>query len=193
MSTTISSNRLVEARPPSTLYQLRKAVKRHRVAFLSATVVALTLVITTGISVWQAVRANQNAVIASQEAGRASDAEIRATDALNAERDIRVRSQRQAYQYGLNLAYEAWNQGDRGQFEQLVMDLVPAPGQEDFRGIEWRHLFARYRELQRAPVAATGQPATSIAYSPDGDYFGNRLWSSPVTRSCVWERRGTAS
>ena len=49
----------VVARPPSTVYRMRKFVARHRLACASAAAIALTLIVGTVVSVRQAVRATR--------------------------------------------------------------------------------------------------------------------------------------
>ena len=48
----------VLARPPSQLYRLRRFVKRHRTGVISGASIAAALVVGTGVSTWQAERAN---------------------------------------------------------------------------------------------------------------------------------------
>jgi tetratricopeptide (TPR) repeat protein len=54
-------NEPVLARPPSALYRMQKAWRRNRAAFAVAAVIAVVLLAATGISAWQAVRANREA------------------------------------------------------------------------------------------------------------------------------------
>jgi tetratricopeptide (TPR) repeat protein len=49
----------VQACPPSTAYRLRKFVRRNKVALATTAAVAVTLVLATVISIWQAIRATQ--------------------------------------------------------------------------------------------------------------------------------------
>jgi serine/threonine protein kinase len=53
------NNEAILARPPSQAYRLQKLVRRNRAAFAAITAVSLALILGTGISVWQAVRARQ--------------------------------------------------------------------------------------------------------------------------------------
>jgi tetratricopeptide (TPR) repeat protein len=65
-------NEPVIARPPSAGYRLVKTVRRNRVAFAVAAVVALVLVVGTVVSAWQAVRA-RNAEKAAERRRLESD------------------------------------------------------------------------------------------------------------------------
>ncbi len=51
------SDELVEARPPSSAYRLRKAIRRNKVALTTAGLVSLGLIVGTTVSIWQAIRA----------------------------------------------------------------------------------------------------------------------------------------
>jgi serine/threonine protein kinase len=52
-------NEVVLARPPSTIYRLKKLAQRNRAAVLTAAVVAAALVAGTAVAIWQAVRATR--------------------------------------------------------------------------------------------------------------------------------------
>jgi serine/threonine protein kinase/tetratricopeptide (TPR) repeat protein len=56
----------VTAGAPSAGYKFRKFVRRNKVAFAVAATIALVLVVATGISVWQAVRATRAEALAKQ-------------------------------------------------------------------------------------------------------------------------------
>ncbi len=56
----------VVARPPTIGYRTRRLVMRNKGAFVTAAIVSMALVLGTGVSVWQAVRANENARRANQ-------------------------------------------------------------------------------------------------------------------------------
>jgi serine/threonine protein kinase len=47
----------IHARPPSTFYRLQKYARRHRVAFLAATLVGTTMILGTAVSLWQMSKA----------------------------------------------------------------------------------------------------------------------------------------
>jgi serine/threonine protein kinase len=53
------SNEPVEARPPSTLYRVQKAIRRNKGAFAAAAAIAVVLILASVISTWQAVRATR--------------------------------------------------------------------------------------------------------------------------------------
>jgi serine/threonine-protein kinase len=63
----------VRARPPSWGYRTRKFIRRNRVAVGAAAAITLALIAATGVSVWQARRAEEQALRAHQEATRAEE------------------------------------------------------------------------------------------------------------------------
>jgi tetratricopeptide (TPR) repeat protein len=77
----------IMARPPSTLYRLKKFAQRHRVAVVTGPVVAAALLLGSAVAGWQAIeatRAKQDALAAAQaeqeakELAQAREAEARA-------------------------------------------------------------------------------------------------------------------
>jgi len=81
-------NEPVLARPPSAAYRMQKAWRRNRAAFVVATLFAIVLVAATGISAWQAVRANHEAdrALKAESLAKQRLAESEANAALAKER-----------------------------------------------------------------------------------------------------------
>ena len=69
------NNEPVVARPPSALYRIEKLVRRNRLAFTAAALVALALVLGSVASTWQAIRATR---FRQQAQGQAQRAEAEA-------------------------------------------------------------------------------------------------------------------
>ncbi len=72
----------VEACPPSTVYRLRKFVRKHRAGLATAAALAALLLLGAAVSTWQAVRARRAEAaardrLAETEAARAAEAEQR--------------------------------------------------------------------------------------------------------------------
>ncbi|MEZ5299364.1 MAG: serine/threonine-protein kinase [Verrucomicrobiales bacterium] len=73
----------VQARPPSTLYRLRKFARRHRAGIAAAAAVALALAAGAAVSAWQAHRAHEAEVAAQKRAALAETlAEILSDDII---------------------------------------------------------------------------------------------------------------
>ena len=64
----------VEACPPSAAYRFRKFARRNRPALMTAAIVAVSLLLTTCISTWQAIRATRARNDAEQAQDRADEA-----------------------------------------------------------------------------------------------------------------------
>jgi len=81
-------NEPVQARPPSAGYRLQKTWQRNKTAFAVATLIAAVLMAATGISAWQAVRANRQARRALQAEALAQQrlVESKANEALATQR-----------------------------------------------------------------------------------------------------------
>lgn len=101
------ADELVEARPPSAGYRLRKVIRRNKAVLTTVALVGLALIVGTVVSTWQAVRATRaerrvteerdRAVVAEAQAtherDRAVAAEGRALRSLNAETAARQEAQ----------------------------------------------------------------------------------------------------
>ena len=66
-------DRPVLAGPPSAGYRLRKFARRNKSILATTAVVAVALVVGTGIATWQAVRAHAQAIRAEEEQARPGD------------------------------------------------------------------------------------------------------------------------
>ena len=119
------SNEPVVARPPTAAYRFQKAFRRNKLAFAAVTSVGVVLVLGAVVSTWQAIRAT-----------RASASE--------------------AVQHKLadmQLALQAWEEGDLQGANDLIETSRPTPGEAP--GFEWRYL----RKLcQDQSIATFGDP-----------------------------------
>jgi serine/threonine protein kinase len=78
------ANEPIVARPPSTAYRVQKAIRRNKLAFISATIIAAFLVLASVISTWQAVRATRAERIARAQ----TETSRRLQTSLDDERDM---------------------------------------------------------------------------------------------------------
>jgi WD40 repeat protein/serine/threonine protein kinase len=155
-------NEPVEACPPSKLYRLRKYVSRNKAATISlgsiATAVLIGLLgITVGL--WHS-RMIEKAAAES--------------------------SRRQAFRYGINLAFEAWNRGNRNEFETIMQHLGAIAADEERRGFNWRWLETKYEELSAAELIETSTEVFSVSYHPSGSHLAICHTGKPaMIRDCV--------
>src|SRR5262249_26295726 len=85
-------NEPVVARPPSNLYRIQKAIRRHRVAFAASTAVAVALVLGVVVSSWQAVRATRAEQEQALQRARADEETVHARRAEQETREQLWRS-----------------------------------------------------------------------------------------------------
>jgi eukaryotic-like serine/threonine-protein kinase len=168
----------VLARPPSTLYRLRKFVVRNRVVVSASATVVLVLACAAIIGSWLAVRARQ----AEREQSRLRRAaetasQNAAEESRRAERE-RVDALRRAYTSDMNLVQQALVAKNYGR----VMDLLdrhqpahdtkggqPKPGSDpDFRQWEWRYFWNQSRSEASFALPPQTNSVEEVLLSPNG-------------------------
>jgi WD40 repeat protein/serine/threonine protein kinase len=175
----------IEARPPSAWYRLSKLARRNRVALTTAAVVAAALILGTGASTWQAVRAT----VAQQEA-RLNEAEAleqkreadHAKDRAEKQRDelaaLNDRLRHLTYVADMNLARQAWDENDPALARDLLERHRPKPGETDLRHFEWRYL-RRLAHQELFTVRAHHGPVGMVAYTAGGKWLVSAGAMSP--------------
>ncbi|MHC1765083.1 MAG: protein kinase [Verrucomicrobiia bacterium] len=155
------SHEPILARPPSTVYRMRKAVRRHRLSFAAGGTVVLALLLGAVIASWQAVRVTQTAAVLRLNVYAA---DMRAAD-------IAVR------QENLGLA------------RQLLRAHIPNPGERDLRGVEWRYLWQKAQgdeaivfELEDAPLLADLSPNGRLVATLVEAGHHAQIWDSESRR-----------
>ena len=125
------TNEAVLARPPSAAYRFQKLVRRHKLAFAAAGAVTLTLIAGLSLSTWAFLR--ERKAHASEAAQRQTAvAEQRKAEAAQASESV------QRKLADMQLAVQAWEEGDLQRANDLIDASRPAPGQP--AGFEWRYL-----------------------------------------------------
>ncbi len=177
------NNEPVVARPPSAVYKLQKAWQRNKVVFMAGAAVAVALLVGTGVSIWQAIRATE----ASNSARKANAGE---KEQRLAAQTAQQRSRRFLYAAEMNLAQQALKVNNLGRARQLLDRHRPKPGEEDLRGWEWRYLWQLTRG--NAPITLTNRPTMqgfSVSFSPDGKRLAVGWWDGRVDLWDVPARR----
>jgi WD40 repeat protein len=164
----------VEACPPSTLYRLRKIMRRHRFAaamFLTIVVCLVTLVIGLTFSNRIIARARDQKDEALHGEKRAlALAQQRGDEAarhLVAARESERVARQAMYSARINLAQGAADSADIDRMLELLNSLRPEPGQEDLRGFEWYYLW-RLCHNELLTLREFSSPVRRAVYSPDG-------------------------
>ena len=180
----------VHAGRPSAVYRTQKFVKRNRVWVTSAAVVFITLLLATGISLWQMIRANHTAAQLAVEKLNALTAEqsarIAARKALAAEQVTKVAQQREtqlryqaqtqelaarrrAYAADMLLCREALKNDSLRRVRQLLDRQRPGADQEDLRGWEWRYLWRHCQGDAPLELAMQGRRPFNAVFTNSGD------------------------
>jgi len=166
----------IVARPPSLAYQLQKAWHRNRLVCSAAGVVVLALLLGTGISTWQAIRATGAERLAHRrwiETTTERDAKEKARDALEA-RNLDLR--RAAYRLGLQSTLGALERKGYDAALTLLQQCEPS-----LRGWEWAHLNRQMPLAWRVPwrgsssAVLTRNGAEVITVGPDSTL---RIWAA---------------
>jgi hypothetical protein len=100
-------NEPVVARPPSTVYRLRKLVRRNKLVFAAVSAVMVVLVLGTLVSTWQAFEARTARDAEKQERRRAERGELDAQQKAYAS-DMKL-AQQELAQNNLGFALELLN------------------------------------------------------------------------------------
>ncbi|MGE3311552.1 MAG: protein kinase [Limisphaerales bacterium] len=152
-------NEAVSARPPSVTYKLGRAVRRNKVVFASASVVAFSLVLGLSLAAlgWRRALAERDAAIASRleaETARAGEAAQREQAQAAQAREVQLRSQaqvqeltarRRAYAADMNRVQQELAANNLRRARDLLARQSPRDGENDLRGWEWRYLWNQVR------------------------------------------------
>jgi hypothetical protein len=165
----------VQACPPSAVYRLRKFARRNKVGLISASAIALVVLLAlAGLAVsttliWQA---NQQLQL---ERGRAEDKAKMARRLL--------------YSSDLIAAHQAWEDGHLARARELLERQRPREDEEDLRGFEWRYL---WRLCQDGSLHTfSGHPGSlwTVRFTPDGTMLAStgsdgsvRFWDVATRR-----------
>jgi serine/threonine protein kinase len=161
----------VLAMPPSTLYRVGKAVRRHRVGFLAALAVVIAIVTGLGAAIYGLVRMQDEAQ--KKERALLSEAQERRRADQKAEQ-----AEHLAYRASIAAADTAAYAGDASAALRHL-DVAPEP----LRGWEWNHV----RWLAQRGGAVSAVPvsdAANWALAPDG-----RVAAINLNSSALWLAR----
>jgi eukaryotic-like serine/threonine-protein kinase len=164
----------IEARPPSTWYRFRKLARRNKVALTTAALVGTALLVGTGVSTWQALRATRAETLALRnmeqaldqrhEAALAKDhADKRSSELAALNEKLRGLN----YLADMNLARHAWDENNVALAGELLERHRPKPGETDLRGFEW-HYLRRLPHQELFTLNADNRVVTTVAWTPDG-------------------------
>lgn len=178
----------VEACPPSTMYLIRKAIRRHRTAIATAALFAVLLIAATVVSLRLAAAARHESyraqvaadtaerarLDAERDRQRARDAEQRAEQAAAEATQHAGRAeanaadlQRQIYAADMIRIENAFKRGDMVTVREYLQRHVPQSGESDPRGFEW---FYYHHRLNRDALTVSQESTVvhSICFHHEG-------------------------
>ncbi|HMP05872.1 MAG TPA: hypothetical protein PJ982_05940, partial [Lacipirellulaceae bacterium] len=141
-------------------------------AVLASLIVALAVAVTSNARIRRESAATAAALRDRTAAlGEKESALAERETALTAARENALKERRRYYTAQINLASQAWKDGQPARTSQLLETLRPRRGEIDLRGFEWRHL---YHVCNANVVNRWRGHASAIldsAWSPQGDEF----------------------
>jgi eukaryotic-like serine/threonine-protein kinase len=146
----------VNARPPSTIYLLRKLANRHRSVLASVALIFAALFMGLAVALYQrheAITARQLAEQRLEEVQRE-----------------RSRAEMFAYSADVRVASRALGDGDVLQVVQVLNRHLPREGSSDPRGLEWYYLMERASGASVA-VSVSSSALYAVCLSPDRNHL----------------------
>jgi WD40 repeat protein len=178
------------ARPPSTIYQAQKFLRRNKVMVSSAAVITTALVLgilellqnrqifsvaVIATALVLGILASTRAAIRAKRAEREQERSRHQAEAAR-ENEVRQRelaqaqeliARRRAYASDMIAAWQSFLEGDVSRTRDLLERQRPLSGQlGDLRGFEWRYLWGQSRPDEL--FILTNSPGAVVRYSPDG-------------------------
>ncbi|MEO8425793.1 MAG: WD40 repeat domain-containing serine/threonine-protein kinase [Verrucomicrobiota bacterium] len=152
------------ARPASTWEKAFKWIRR-KPSLAGALAAALLLLLIVAIG----------SPIAAYQINQARKAE--AAERQRAEAQT-LKVQQNSYAADMALAQKTIEEGDLGRARGLLLDHLPAAGQSDLRGFEWRYFWGRCRGDEITTITTNKGANWHISLSPDDRLLasGRRLW-----------------
>ncbi len=171
------TNEPVLARPPSTVYKIRKAWRRNRVVCAAGLAIAASLLAGITLSLWQAALATRAKDEAQINYDKAVAAEGKLQETLNLAENERDRAvdiaeelRRHTYASDMGLAHQSINAGDLGRARRLLDKYYPNADEQDLRGFEWRYLWSQSQGDQQSDLGPYVGFLSGVTISPDGQF-----------------------
>jgi WD40 repeat protein/serine/threonine protein kinase len=171
----------VLACPPSAVYQFRKFVWRNKAALVTASVVALAVllaIIALAVSNVQIAQETHQKEAALGQANTARGVAERQRDA----------ALQNLYFAHMQLAHQDWHSGHTGRMHSLLEAHLPRSGEPDLRGWEWYYLLSLCHR-DRLTFRGHAAEVRSVCSSPDGQRIASgsgdhtiRLWDAKTGR-----------
>jgi serine/threonine protein kinase/WD40 repeat protein len=158
------------ARPPSKMYRLQKAWRRHSLVITAGLAVGICLVLALIVSSWSLVRERQ------ARAGERVQRETAEAYAKSARRNL--------YAADMSLAYAAIKANNYGRADALLARHIPTEGEENLRHWEWRYLWQQVQGDELYALAAFDHHVSNVDHSPDGRHLAIGLFDGHIL---IWD------
>lgn len=191
-------NEPILARPPSSVYKLRKTWQRNRLAFSSAAVVLITItaaLLFASVSLVrernaraladsQTLKAQEQEGIARMNAEAAAEQGRIALQNLSVAKENAHKARLNQYAADMNLAQAAIVANNYGRAVRFLDRHRPKEGETDIRGWEWRYFWQQVQGQELYSLPDFGSDIADLDHSPDGRQLAIGLWDGRVV---VWD------
>jgi WD40 repeat protein len=170
----------VEARPPSTLYRLRKFVRRHRGQVVAASLLTIAVLALAGTMVAGGMYARaEKERMAEAEASHLANEQRQLAEhlqrlAVSAAQEAAAAAQEAAaskeqvrqvlYAADIQGAWNHWDANRPAQMREVLQRHMPAAGDSDYRGFEWYYLW-RLANSSRQILRGHAQPIHTLTFA----------------------------
>jgi len=158
----------VLARPQNTAYRLRKALRRHRIAFAATAAIFAAVVVGTTVSVWQAVRATSAERVSEQRRRNEEVLRHRAERERENALESQDRAQLNEYVADINLAHQSILAGN---LTRATVLLAKHRDLESGR-FEWRYMWHAAQGDEHKLLAQETSSILSLATSSEWTVVG---------------------
>jgi eukaryotic-like serine/threonine-protein kinase len=160
----------VQACPPSAVYRFRKFARRNKMALVTATAVALVVLLAVaGLAT--------SIVLIAREQQATTNALREETQARTGLEEALERERQNSYFQRIALAEREWSANNLGRMEKLLQECTP-----DLRGWEWYYL--KGLRLESGSPLRHAAAVFSATFSPDGRWIASGSQDGIVK---VWE------
>ncbi|MBC8347562.1 MAG: protein kinase [Verrucomicrobia bacterium] len=184
----------VLARPPSSVYRVRKFIRRNKLFSTAVSAFAGALAIGFGFTTWQWIEKSE----AYRQIAISEQVEIGLREQAAAAKQVAetqaLVNRRRAYASDMNLAQQALSVNNLGRARELLECYIPKEDvsdqstlELDLRGWEWRYLWERCESDALYVLCQAADGVTSMSMSSDGDCVAiGEEWKDEIS---LWDLR----